>query len=104
MLKAGVTHVVMEVTSHAIDLHRIDYCRFDVGVFTNLTQDHLDYHGDMDIYWQCKKRMFTDILDSGPKRNRTAAVINHNDEKGKELLNLFLKNESKQTLLRQREL
>jgi UDP-N-acetylmuramyl-tripeptide synthetase len=99
MLKDGVTHVVMEVTSHAIDLNRIDHCRFDVGVFTNLTQDHLDYHGNMEIYWQCKKRMFTDILDSGPKRNRTAAVINHNDEKGKELLSLFLKNESKLTVL-----
>jgi len=52
MLRDGVTHVVMEVTSHAIDLHRIDHCRFDVGVFTNLTQDHLDYHGNMEIYWQ----------------------------------------------------
>ena len=89
MLKDGVTHVVMEVTSHAIDLHRVDHCRFDVAVFTNLTQDHLDYHGNMESYWQCKKRMFTEMLNSGPKKNRGSAVLNHNDEKGRELLSLF---------------
>ena len=64
MLKNGITHVVMEVTSHAIDLYRVYNCRFDLGVFTNLTQDHLDYHGDMNSYWSCKKRMFTEILGS----------------------------------------
>lgn len=89
MLKDGVTHVVMEVTSHAIDLHRVDHCRLDVAVFTNLTQDHLDYHGNMESYWQCKKRMFTEILNSGPKKNLGSAVLNHNDEKGQELLSLF---------------
>jgi len=99
MRQDGITHVVMEVTSHAIDLNRIDNCRFDVGVFTNLTQDHLDYHGDMESYWQCKKRLFTEIMDSGPQRNRTTAVINHNDEKGKELLNSYLENEGEPTVL-----
>ncbi len=93
MLKDGVTHVVMEVTSHAIDLHRIDHCRFDIAVFTNLTQDHLDYHGNMESYWQCKKRMFTEILNSGPKKNLGSAVLNHNDEKGQELLSLFSEKE-----------
>ncbi|RZB30772.1 MAG: murE/murF fusion protein [Desulfobacteraceae bacterium Eth-SRB1] len=85
MLNNGITHVVMEVSSHSIDLHRIENCRFDVGVFTNLTQDHLDYHKDMDSYWACKKRFFTDILRSGPKKDMAAAVINCDDEKGKEL-------------------
>jgi len=93
MLKDGVTHVVMEVTSHAIDLHRVDHCRFDIAVFTNLTQDHLDYHGNMESYWQCKKRMFTEILNSGPKKTRVSAVLNHNDEKGQELLSLFSEKE-----------
>ncbi|MCD6224066.1 MAG: UDP-N-acetylmuramoyl-L-alanyl-D-glutamate--2,6-diaminopimelate ligase, partial [Deltaproteobacteria bacterium] len=51
MLEHGITHVVLEVSSHAIELHRIDCCNFDIGVFTNLTQDHLDFHGDMDTYW-----------------------------------------------------
>ncbi|MGD8893923.1 MAG: Mur ligase family protein, partial [Desulfobacterales bacterium] len=65
MLKSGITHVVMEVTSHAIDLERICNCRFNLLVFTNLTQDHLDYHGDMKSYWSCKKRLFTQIPDHG---------------------------------------
>ena len=85
MLDNGITHVVMEVSSHSIDLHRIENCRFDVGVFTNLTQDHLDYHKDMDSYWACKKKFFTDILRSGPKKDRAIAVINCDDERGKEL-------------------
>ncbi len=89
MLKNGITHVVMEVTSHAIDLYRVYNCRFDLGVFTNLTQDHLDYHGDMDSYWSCKKRMFTEILDSESGNGRILTVINRNDERGKELIKIL---------------
>ena len=85
MRQAGVTHVVMEVSSHAIDLCRVDDCWFDVGVFTNLTQDHLDFHNDMETYWSTKKRYFTDILASGPKHEKAVAVVNCNDEYGKEL-------------------
>ncbi len=85
MLNQGITHVVVEVSSHAIDQHRIANCWFDVGVFTNLTQDHLDYHGGMDSYWSCKKRLFTENLISGPKKGRTLAVINCDDARGKEL-------------------
>jgi len=88
MHNAGITHVVMEVSSHAIDLDRVHHCDIDIGVFTNLTQDHLDYHGDMNAYWNCKKRLFTEILNSGPKKDR-AAVINCNDPRGKELRELF---------------
>ncbi len=89
MLKSGITHVVMEVSSHAIDLDRICNCKFDLLVFTNLTQDHLDYHGDMNSYWSCKKRLFTQIPDSVSGNSRVSAVINHNDEKGKELIKLL---------------
>ena len=85
MQEHGITHVVMEVSSHAIDLQRIDCCRLDVGVFTNLSQDHLDYHKDMNSYWSCKKRLFTENLSSGPKKGRTLAVINCDDARGKEL-------------------
>ena len=85
MRDSGITHVVMEVSSHALDLNRVENCWIDIGVFTNLTQDHLDYHKDMDTYWACKKRLFTDILMKGPKKNRTKAVINCNDPKGEEL-------------------
>jgi len=85
----GITHVVMEVTSHGLDLNRIDNCQFDVGVFTNLTQDHLDYHGDMESYWSCKKKLFTEILGSASGESRISAVINDNDKKGRELLKML---------------
>ena len=78
MLQAGVTHVVMEVSSHAIDLCRIRSCWFDVAVFINLSQDHLDFHGNMESYWDSKKRLFTEYLTTGPKKDRALAVINCN--------------------------
>ncbi|MEA3428601.1 MAG: UDP-N-acetylmuramoyl-L-alanyl-D-glutamate--2,6-diaminopimelate ligase, partial [Thermodesulfobacteriota bacterium] len=93
ILNRGITHVVMEVSSHAIDQRRIANCWFDVGVFTNLTRDHLDYHVDMNSYWSCKKRLFTENLMSGPKKSRTLAVINCDDTRGKELA-LELKDEN----------
>jgi len=89
MLKEGVTHVVLEVSSHAIDLFRVENCWIDTGVFTNLTQDHLDYHGDMNSYWLCKKRMFAEYLPSGPKKERALAVINRDNPKGRELFNIL---------------
>ncbi|MDI6892129.1 MAG: UDP-N-acetylmuramoyl-L-alanyl-D-glutamate--2,6-diaminopimelate ligase [Actinomycetota bacterium] len=58
MVKEGVRAAVMEVSSHAIDLHRIDHCQFDVLVFTNLSQDHLDYHGSIEEYFVVKSRLF----------------------------------------------
>ena len=92
MLAEGISHVVMEVSSHAIDLMRIENCRMDVAVFTNLTLDHLDYHGSMQAYWSCKKSLFTHYLVSGPKKDKAKAVINCNDEKGNLLLKEFVLN------------
>ncbi|MBU4414933.1 MAG: UDP-N-acetylmuramoyl-L-alanyl-D-glutamate--2,6-diaminopimelate ligase, partial [Proteobacteria bacterium] len=89
MHENGITHVVLEVSSHAIDLHRIDCCRIDIGVFTNLSREHLDYHGDMDSYWFCKKRLFTEHLKTGPKKGRTLSVVNCDDKRGKELYDLL---------------
>jgi UDP-N-acetylmuramoyl-L-alanyl-D-glutamate--2,6-diaminopimelate ligase len=86
MLADGVTHVVMEASSHAIFLNRIDACWMDVAVFTNLTQDHLDFHGNMEDYWQSKKILFTEHMAKGPKKNKAIAVINCNDPKGKQLV------------------
>ncbi|MCG6908977.1 MAG: UDP-N-acetylmuramoyl-L-alanyl-D-glutamate--2,6-diaminopimelate ligase [Deltaproteobacteria bacterium] len=82
MLAERVSHVIMEVSSHAIDLDRIFKCAIDVGAFTNLTQDHLDYHLEMQSYWKCKKRLFTEHLnpDDG------VAVVNVDDERGRELV------------------
>lgn len=58
MVDAGCQYAVMEVSSHALDQERVAGCRFAVGVFTNLTQDHLDYHGTMEQYAAAKKRLF----------------------------------------------
>ena len=85
MLQAGVSHVVMEASSHAMDLNRIRGCRFNVAVFTNLSQDHLDYHGDMQSYWSSKKRLFTEHLTHGSQNDNALAVINCDDPRGKEL-------------------
>ncbi len=54
-----IRNVVMEVSSHALALHRVDGTRFATVAFTNLSQDHLDFHGDMDSYFKAKKRLFT---------------------------------------------
>jgi UDP-N-acetylmuramyl-tripeptide synthetase len=85
MADNGVTHVILEVSSHALDLDRVAFCEFDIGVFTNLSRDHLDYHRDMDTYWQCKKKLCVDYLKMSPKRKNTVAVVNWDDAKGKDL-------------------
>lgn len=59
MVQAGCEYAVMEVSSHALDQHRLDGCEFEVGVFTNLTQDHLDYHGNMENYFEAKSKLFS---------------------------------------------
>ena len=59
MKEAGCTHVIMEVSSHALVLHRADQIRFTVGVFTNLTEDHLDFHKTMDAYCEAKAMLFS---------------------------------------------
>lgn len=55
MVQAGCEYAVMEVSSHGLDQKRVAACRFAVGIFTNLTQDHLDYHKTMEAYYQAKK-------------------------------------------------
>lgn len=59
MKENQVDSVVMEVSSHSLDLYRVEGCNFDVGIFTNLTQDHLDFHGTMENYLQAKAKLFT---------------------------------------------
>ena len=79
MVQAGVQVVVMEVSAHALDMHRLDGMTFECGCYTNLSQDHLDYFGTMENYFQCKKAFFT----SGMAKN---ATINADDERAAELL------------------
>ena len=74
MADAGCTHVVMEVSSHALVQHRVEGLTFDVGVFTNLTQDHLDYHHTMEEYRDAKGLLF---------RQCETAVLNLDDEAGR---------------------
>jgi UDP-N-acetylmuramoyl-L-alanyl-D-glutamate--2,6-diaminopimelate ligase len=86
MTDHGVTHCVAEVSSHAIDLGRVDDCAFDLGVFTNLTQDHLDYHGTMEAYYQAKKRFFSEVLPIGGKSHQHKMSVNNDDPWGRRLL------------------
>jgi UDP-N-acetylmuramoyl-L-alanyl-D-glutamate--2,6-diaminopimelate ligase len=79
MVSAGVRHAVMEVSSHALALKRVYGVRFAAAVFTNLSQDHFDFHKDFEDYFQAKKILFTQI--DGPDR----AVINADDEWGRRL-------------------
>ena len=75
---AGVEAVAMEVSSHALHQHRVDGIRYDAAVFTNLTTDHLDYHGTVDDYFEAKARLFTPQLSD-------RAVVNQDDEHGQRL-------------------
>jgi len=86
MADSGVTHVVAEVSSHAIDLKRVDDCAFDLGVFTNLTQDHLDYHRTMENYFQAKRRFFAEVLPTGGKTRPRRMIINADDPWGRRIL------------------
>ncbi len=83
MREQGVSHVIMEVSSHALDLHRVEGCAFDVAIFTNLSQDHLDYHKDMEEYFQAKRRLFTQHLTGKHLPDGPAAVINVDDPHGR---------------------
>ncbi len=77
MCDAGVTDLVMEVSSHGLVQHRVDACQFDGAIFTNLTQDHLDYHTDMHDYLQAKRRLFSELLMASAKS--TFAAVNAED-------------------------
>ena len=81
-----MTHVIAEVSSHALDLRRVDDCDFDLGIFTNLSPEHLDYHKDMEDYFRAKKRFFTEILPQSKKNRPQKMVINADDPWGQRLL------------------
>ena len=81
MLKAGMKAVCMEVSSQGLDQKRVDALEFDVAIFTNLTHDHLDYHGNFESYYLAKKRLFSLIKTHG------CAIINVDDPYGARLYN-----------------
>ena len=81
MLEAGDKACVMEVSSHALALHRADAIHFEVALFTNLTQDHLDFHADMEDYFRAKRLLF----EMGPR----ASIVNVDDAYGRRLAEEF---------------
>ncbi|MGI6142264.1 MAG: UDP-N-acetylmuramoyl-L-alanyl-D-glutamate--2,6-diaminopimelate ligase [bacterium] len=85
MVEAGVDYCVMEVSSHALSLERVACCEFDLGVFTNLTQDHLDFHNTISDYLAAKEKLFTLLGLPTPKKGTRAAVINVDDPGGREI-------------------
>ena len=86
MNQENVKVVIMEVSSHALSLYRVYGLNFNIVAFTNLTQDHLDFHKDMNDYYYAKKLLFTEYLDSSNKKNKKA-LINIDDKYGETLFN-----------------
>ncbi len=82
-VNAGNQYCVMEVSSHALAQGRVKGCQFEVGVFTNLTQDHLDFHQDMEDYFSAKSLLFT------PDYLKGKAIVNLDDPYGKRLIEMY---------------
>ena len=82
MVAAGLTHAVLEATSHGLAQHRVTACEFDIGVVTNITHEHLDYHGSRQAYFEAKARLFDMLAETPPKPhgNPRLAVLNRDDE------------------------
>lgn len=87
MADGGASHVVLEVSSHALDQNRTSDCPFRVALFTNFSRDHLDYHNTMEDYFKAKSLLFRDLQGSGQAK-KNVAVINMDDPKGKELVSV----------------
>ena len=85
MVNAGCKAATMEVSSHAIAQDRTRGLEWDVAIFTNLTQDHLDFHGTMENYFEAKAKLFTDLAGQKTKR-KPVAVINIDDRYGEQLV------------------
>ena len=81
MVEAGITHAVLETTSHGWAQHRVDGCEFDVAVITNITHEHLDEHGSLENYRQAKARLFQSLVETKTKSrgNPRTAILNRED-------------------------
>jgi UDP-N-acetylmuramoyl-L-alanyl-D-glutamate--2,6-diaminopimelate ligase len=82
MLEAGITHVVLEATSHGLAQGRVEACEFDVGVVTNITHEHLDFHGSYEAYRAAKARLFAMLAETAekPGGNLRIAILNMDDQ------------------------
>lgn len=94
MAEQGLTHVVLETTSHALDQQRVAACEYDIGVFTNITHEHLDYHKTYENYVLTKARLIKFLAETQPKKNGNIrlAVLNK-DDRSYPLLQKFMENE-----------
>jgi len=82
MVSAGLTHVILEATSHGLAQHRVDDCEFDMAVVTNITHEHLDFHGTYEAYREAKGRLFTSLGQTRSKLYHPpqGAVLNRDDD------------------------
>ena len=87
MQEKGMTHVVMEVSSHALALNRVAGIEYDTAVFTNLTQDHLDFHKTMENYVAAKAKLFQSLTAADHVKENKTAVVNIDDPWSKDILN-----------------
>jgi len=91
MVAAGTTHAILETTSHGLEQHRVTACEFDVAVVTNITHEHLDYHGDWERYFAAKARLFEGLSAATHKPGvPKLAVLNADDASYARLLDLGL--------------
>jgi UDP-N-acetylmuramoyl-L-alanyl-D-glutamate--2,6-diaminopimelate ligase len=79
MVNAGMTHCVLEATSHGLAQHRVAACEFDLAVVTNITHEHLDVHGSLEAYRAAKGMLFTSLATAVDKGLRKVAILNHDD-------------------------
>ncbi len=79
MVAAGQTHCILETTSHGLAQHRVDACEFDIGVVTNITHEHLDFHGSFEAYRAAKARLFEMVAASARKGIPKTCVLNADD-------------------------
>ncbi len=86
LVEKGADYAVMEVSSHALALNRVEGCEFDLAVFTNLTQDHLDFHHTMEDYFESKRRLFLNLIRPTKKLRPKRGIINRDDPWGRRLI------------------
>ncbi len=93
MVEAGLTHVVLETTSHGWAQYRVDACEFDIGVVTNITHEHMDEHGSYENYRAAKARLFSslEITSEKSQGNPRLGVINRDDLRSFDFLNDFIR-------------
>lgn len=87
MIDAGAAAAVVETTSHALELHRVDECSFDIGVVTNVTREHIDFHGSIENYLAAKGRLLKRVAQAKPDGKLGLVILNADDAGARSLVN-----------------